>query len=145
MIVKEESWWMRRKSNKKFCNSKKKLLGLAASRLPMVNTPIIIDGTRLSVAARNFLNAEITNDEIDNALKGIGDGKAPGLDGYNAVFFKRSWNIVKHDVCSAVKEFFRTGVMLKQVNCTSITLVPKVTNALKVKDFRPIACCTWIY
>lgn len=33
--------------------------------------------------------------ETDLALKGIGDDKAPGLDGFNALFFKNSWHIIK--------------------------------------------------
>lgn len=83
--------------------------------------------------------------EIDIALLGIGDDKAPGIDGLNAVFFKRSWGIIKHEVYDAVKEFLTTKAMFRHLNCTSVTLIPKVPNPTKVKDFRPIACCNVIY
>ena len=123
----------------------KKLLGSAAQSLPAVHIPTLRSGSTLSIPAKQWLSREVTTLEIDQALKGIGDDKAPGLDGFNAVFFKRTWHVIKADVYKAVLEVFRTNTMLPQFNCTSITLVPKVPNPSKVKDFRPIACCTVIY
>uniref|UniRef100_A0A0V0I001 Putative ovule protein n=1 Tax=Solanum chacoense TaxID=4108 RepID=A0A0V0I001_SOLCH len=35
--------------------------------------------------------------------------------------------------------------MLKAINCTSITLVPKIPNPSTVKEYRPIECCTVLY
>jgi hypothetical protein len=34
------------------------------------------------------------------------DDKAPGPDGYTSAFFKKAWNIVGDDFCSAVQDFF---------------------------------------
>ncbi|KAI3441425.1 uncharacterized protein J3R85_002335 [Psidium guajava] len=41
----------------------------------------------------------------------------------------------------AVKDFFVSGNLLKEINSTIITLVPKVPNATNLNDFRSIACC----
>lgn len=49
------------------------------------------------------------------------------------------------EVTKATKQFFQTGKLLKGVNCTTISLVPKVKNLTFVKEFRPIACCTILY
>ena len=87
----------------------------------------------------------VTSEEIRDALFSIGDDKAPGPDGYTALFFKRTWDIVGTHMCDAIKEFFSSGSLLKQMNHTVIALVPKSAQANSVGDFRPIACCNVIY
>ena len=47
--------------------------------------------------------------EIFNAISGIGNNKSPGPDGFNSLFFKDQWKIVKEDVVNAVREFFVSG------------------------------------
>lgn len=44
-----------------------------------------------------------------------------------------------------LQSFSETGKMLKEINVTSITLVPKVSVPSKVGDFRPRACCSILY
>ncbi|KAK0583831.1 hypothetical protein LWI29_003604 [Acer saccharum] len=55
------------------------------------------------------------------------------------------WHIVGDDVINAVQEFFRTGLLLKELNATILTLVPKVPNPSKMMDFRLISCCNTLY
>ncbi|XP_071738847.1 uncharacterized protein [Rutidosis leptorrhynchoides] len=49
------------------------------------------------------------------------------------------------DVINVVQEFFLTGQMLKEINYTIVSLIPKVYVPSKVTDYRPIACCNVIY
>jgi len=35
--------------------------------------------------------------------------------------------------------------MLKEMNATTISLIPKVSNSTRLKDFRPISCCNTVY
>lgn len=44
----------------------------------------------------------------------------------------------------AVKEFFKNGKLLKQLNHAAIALIPKTKHAPEAKDFRPISCCNVI-
>ena len=37
------------------------------------------------------------------------NNKALGPDGFNALFFKKAWNIIGDDIFAAVNEFFTTG------------------------------------
>ena len=92
-----------------------------------------------------MLVAEISDKEIKQAMWSIPGSKAPGPDGYNSTFFKRSWDIVGKDVCDAIRDFFTHGKLLKEVNCTKLTLIPKVQYPHHVSEFRPIACCNTIY
>ncbi|KAL0285156.1 UNVERIFIED_CONTAM: hypothetical protein Sradi_7181800 [Sesamum radiatum] len=68
-----------------------------------------------------------------------------GPDGYSSAFFKAAWQVVGGDVTCAIMEFFRTGRLLRQVNATLITLIPKVSNPTVVGEFRPISCCNVLY
>ena len=81
--------------------------------------------------------AEFTKKEIADALFQIGPLKAPGPDGFPARFFQRNWAVMREQVISGVKEFFRTGVMPNGVNDTSIVLIPKVDNPERLTEFRP--------
>ncbi|XP_019230666.1 PREDICTED: uncharacterized protein LOC109211574 [Nicotiana attenuata] len=53
-----------------------------------------------------------------------------GIDGFPAEFFKANWNIIGEDIITAVMQFFENGQLLKEINCTIITLVPKVPTPL---------------
>nr|GEY14494.1 RNA-directed DNA polymerase, eukaryota, reverse transcriptase zinc-binding domain protein [Tanacetum cinerariifolium] len=88
---------------------------------------------------------DITDKEIQEAMFDIDNDKAPGPDGYTACFFKKAWNVVGMDVCLVMKEFFQTGKLLKEMNATIMSLIPKLDTPNKVSDFRPIACCNVLY
>jgi len=49
------------------------------------------------------------------------------------------------DLWAAVKDFFASRDLLKQVNHSIIALVPKLSNANLVANFQPISCCNVIY
>ncbi|KAK4382268.1 hypothetical protein Sango_2888600 [Sesamum angolense] len=78
--------------------------------------------------------APVQRHEIKEALFDINYDSAPGLDGFSSCFFKATWAVVGEDVCHAVMEFFNHGRLLKQLNATLITLIPKVQ--LPTKEFQ---------
>ena len=83
-------------------------------------------GPTISVEQCIMLISPVTIAEIKEALWDVGDDKSPGPDGFGARFFKTSWDITGPEVCSAVKEFFSSGSLLKQLNHTIIAPIPKV-------------------
>lgn len=107
--------------------------------------PEVLFVNKISQEEANYMVREVTEVEIKEALFDIGDNKALGPDGYSAKFFKGAWTVIEEDVCKAVKKFFQGGVIPRGVNATTIALVPKVSNPVKVSEFRPIACCTVLY
>ena len=73
------------------------------------------------------------------------NNKVSGPDGYNALFFKKAWNIIADDIFAAVNKFFMSGKLLKQINHALIALIPKSDQASQVNHFRPISCCNLLY
>ncbi|GFY83129.1 hypothetical protein Acr_02g0013690 [Actinidia rufa] len=110
-----------------------------------LESEFLMEGSWVSDTQGMDLIRPVADEEIKAALYGIGDDKAPGLDGYSACFFKKSWSIIGEDVCLAIKEFFMSGNILNQINHAIIALVPKSANATRVEDFRPISCCNVVY
>nr|GMD03985.1 hypothetical protein DM860_011126 [Ipomoea batatas] len=122
----------------------KDLLGKSRPRISC-RAEFINDGPIVSVSQQNQLTSAVTNQEIKDALFDVDDPKAPGSDGYSTAFFKKNWDVIGEDFMDAVKEFFHSGKLLKQINYTVIALIPKTQQANVVGNFRPISCCNVIY
>ncbi|XP_074278146.1 uncharacterized protein LOC141601744 [Silene latifolia] len=54
-------------------------------------------------------------------------------------------DIIGADICGAVSDFFTHGKLLKQVNHTLVSLIPKVPLPENVAQFRPMSCCNVLY
>ncbi|CAN1154404.1 Transposon TX1 uncharacterized 149 kDa protein [Linum perenne] len=100
---------------------------------------------KLDVGEAAKLCCEVTNKETRDAMFSISSDKSPGPDGFGAGFFKHSWDLVGDDICLAVQQFFRNGVLHRSVNSTFLSLVPKKINVVSIKDYRPITCCNVLY
>ncbi|XP_074265580.1 uncharacterized protein LOC141588019 [Silene latifolia] len=109
-------------------------------------TEMVIDtGKCCTEAYKEILNKPVTIEEIKEALFKVPIDKSPRPDGYTSEFFKDSWDVVGSEVFSTIQDFFSTGKLLKQINATTIILIPKCERPSSVKQFRPIACCNLIY
>uniref|UniRef100_A0A803QE60 Reverse transcriptase domain-containing protein n=1 Tax=Cannabis sativa TaxID=3483 RepID=A0A803QE60_CANSA len=56
-----------------------------------------------------------------------------------------NWDLIGEYISEAVISFLHTGQILKEINTTVLTLIPKCKCPNTVSDFRPIACCNVIY
>ena len=84
-------------------------------------------------------------DEITSALADCNSSKAPGYDGFNFKFVKEFWQDVGGEICKLILEFFETGQLPEENNHIGVTLIPKVDEAVEIKDFRPISMIGSIY
>jgi len=87
------------------------------------------------------LKEEVTNEEIQKTLFSLKDNKAPGSNGFSVGFFKKSWSIVSPNTTDVIRSFLSSDWLPKQVNATTISLIPKVHNPSEVTD----SCCNTIY
>ncbi|GJT18120.1 RNA-directed DNA polymerase, eukaryota, reverse transcriptase zinc-binding domain protein [Tanacetum coccineum] len=85
----------------------------------------------LSMTEAEYMVRDVSQDEIKNALFDIDGDKAPGPDGLSSEFFKKAYDIIGKDFSSAVKEFFRSGTLLREINSTLIALIPKCITSSK--------------
>ena len=93
----------------------------------------------------SMMEAPVTEEEIRKVLFAMPSNKSPGPDGYPCEFFKSTWGVVAHDFTVAVQSVFLFGFLPKGVNSTILALVPKKTDSMEMRDYRPIACCNVIY
>lgn len=91
------------------------------------------------------LTREVTKEEVQLAAFQLGALKAPGSDGFPGLFYQSYWDIVGEDVFGAVSSFFREGHLLKELNQTNVTLIPKTPNPEGMNHLRPISLCQFIY
>jgi hypothetical protein len=71
------------------------------------------------------LRNPISLEEVDQAVQEMPNGKAPGPDGFTVYFFKACWEMAKKDMYDIVEDSRHLASILKALNSTCITLIPK--------------------
>ncbi|KAA3473191.1 reverse transcriptase [Gossypium australe] len=92
--------------------------------------------------ANTELTASYIEKEIFGALNSMGPTKAPGIDGFPAIFFQNYWHIVGKEVCCFCLEVLNNGMSMDSINSTNIVIIPKIHNPTTMCNFKPIGLCT---
>lgn len=77
--------------------------------------------------------------EIDNMLKDMPSNHAPGPDGFNGLFIKKCWSIIREDFFRVFHDFHSSVIDISCLNNSYITLIPKKPNPATVDDYRAIS------
>ncbi|KAL2933235.1 hypothetical protein RDABS01_016354 [Bienertia sinuspersici] len=128
-----------------FLDYYQELLGSNIRERRPVQREVVQTGLVVNEEHKVTLTSPFTPADVKKIVFSLNGDKAPGRDGFGAHFFKHNWDIIGEDTTKAVLSFFESGRLLKEVNNTFISLVPKVSCPQDVTEFRPIACCNTIY
>lgn len=101
--------------------------------------------SRVSSAMNETLLKTFTGEEVEAALNGIGDLKAPGPDGVPSIFYKHFWGLMGEQVKQEVLAVLNGAPMPSGWNDTVIVLIPKIKNPEKIEGSRPISLCNVLY
>ncbi|XP_057419083.1 uncharacterized protein LOC130713326 [Lotus japonicus] len=99
----------------------------------------------ISLAARDLLNAPVSLEEVRSAIMSMHSFKAPGVDGFQAFFYKKYWHILGEDIHYMVASAFQNGGADPELLETLLVLIPKVDNPVRLKEMRPISLCNVSY
>jgi hypothetical protein len=83
--------------------------------------------------------------EIKNGLDQMKKNKAAGPDKIPIEFYQQCWVIIKHDIIQLFEDFSNENVNISRINYGVITLLPKVSDATKIQQFRPICLLNCLY
>nr|GEV33220.1 RNA-directed DNA polymerase, eukaryota [Tanacetum cinerariifolium] len=93
----------------------------------------------LSSEQQETLKYMVSMEEVKRVVWDCGTDKSPGPDGFSFGFYRHFWPTIGYEVFEAVKYFFTHNDIPNGCNSTFIALIPKISDAKMVKDFRPIS------
>jgi hypothetical protein len=104
-----------------------------------------LDFSVLSTEDATGLEKPFGEEEVSSVVHVFDGDKAPGPNGFPMAFFQFSWNVVKTDILWVVNYFYEMGSFERSLNATFLALIPKKSDAIEVKDFRPISPVGGLY
>ncbi|GKV02143.1 hypothetical protein SLEP1_g14613 [Rubroshorea leprosula] len=94
---------------------------------------------QISEERKVWLERPFSTEEIEERLRSCEGTKALGPDGYNFNFIKFAWSTLKEDFVNFFNEFYQNGKLVKGINSSFLTLIPKKHNPTELKDYCPIS------
>lgn len=98
---------------------------------------------KLNDEQRKELDSKIKMEELSEAVNQLSLGKAPGIDGLPAEFYRKFWKILNEDILEVYRASFENGKLPTSCRRAVISLLPKKGDLGFLKNWRPVALlCT---
>lgn len=94
---------------------------------------------KLQTNDMEWLQRDITLEEVEYVLNISSFGKAPGPDGFGIECIKLFWNDIKQSVMKCYEDFISKGTFLKGLNSSFVALIPKKVQPTLISEYRPIS------
>eukprot|EP00253_Pinus_taeda_P017089 PITA_17089 len=93
----------------------------------------------------NALMRAANLEEVEEIVKSMKKGIAPGPDGFTIEFFQASWHFLGREILELIEESRMNQKVWPAINSTFYALIPKNDNLEDANGFRPITLCNVIY
>lgn len=84
-------------------------------------------------------------DEVCDAVFGMGPWRAPGPEGFPAGFFQGTWEDEASSLCEFASHVWQHPKDVSEVKNTDLCLIPKVPKSEFINHFRSIYLCDVSY
>jgi hypothetical protein len=123
----------------------KSLFGPAPGNLIDIDVNIWEDNEKLSEEDNLDLCRPFSMEEIKKALFEMRVNRALGPDNIHVESYQHCWEFVKGDIFNLFTDFHSGTLDIRRINYGIITLLPKVSDADKITQYRPICLLRCIY
>ena len=110
----------------------------------LVDHPVI-KSCLLDEDDRRRLDAPMTPEELDAALRRCNMRSAPGIDGLNNRFIKKFWIFFREPLCEYFECCRAKGTLTSTFRTALIKLIPKKGDTSMIKNWRPISLLSCFY
>ena len=93
---------------------------------------------QVSQKENDALISQFTEIEVRDNVFQMEHNKAPGPDGFLVKFYQVFWNLIKDDLMALFMDFHKEELNLYSLNFGIIMLIPKIHEATKIQQYRPI-------
>jgi len=97
------------------------------------------DLPQLLEGEKTKLDKLLTFDELSVAVKDLSSGKALGLDGLGAEFYKHFWPVIGKDLFAVFMESFKRWTLPLSLRRAVVTLLPKKGDLEDIRFWRPVS------
>ncbi|KAK3530052.1 hypothetical protein QTP86_010789 [Hemibagrus guttatus] len=115
-----------------------KLYSSEWSGAQVVEGSFLVGLPKLSERAARELDRELSLEELYEALQRMENGRASGIDGLPAEFYKAFWAVIGKDVLDVLRDSVWRGELPLSCRRAVLTLLPKKGDLTHLKNWRPI-------
>ncbi len=88
---------------------------------------------------KETLDSMVSYEELSEAVMQLSTGRAPGVDGLPAEFYKSFWNVLGEDFYSVIGECLKKGILPSSCQRAVLSLLPKTGDLGLLKNWRPVS------
>lgn len=97
------------------------------------------DLPKLTEGSAKMLDGIVSLKELYVALMGMENGRAPGIDGLPAEFYKSFWSVLGNDLQQVLNNSVRKGILPLSCRRAVLTLLPKSGDLTDLRQWRPVS------